>query len=97
MATSKTETNDRKATPNAADEAAWMSIEGQMDRMKQYNDRLGEVSEEMMTKGFAAFESLTRLTRDNIAASRVIAKEWRDLGVETIRRQADLMTPSWLR
>jgi len=103
MATTKNDASKTTSTDAGADAGtgtgagAWASIDGHLEQMKRTGDRLGEVSEEMMSKGFSAFESLTQLTRDNLASGRQMAKQWSELGAESVRRQVELMTPSWLR
>ena len=94
------ETNDRtstQGTSNAEGVSDWLRPGAALDQLQRYNDRLGEVSEEVVERGVAAMESLSRLTRDNLAAGRVVAKQWRELGIETMRRQSELLMPTWLR
>jgi hypothetical protein len=99
MATKKTESNDTGTTQETSNGGVsdWLRPEAAIERLQRYNDRVGEVSEEVLERSVAAVESLSRLTRDNLAAGRVVAKQWRDLGIETMRRHSELLTPSWMR
>ncbi len=104
MPKTTTETHDRthaqthaQGTSNAEGLSDWLRPGAALDQLQRYNDRLGEVSEEVVERSVAAVESLSRLTRDNLAAGRVVAKQWRELGIETMRRHSELLMPSWLR
>ena len=101
MPATKTESKNANTTQGtstgAGDATDWLRPSAALEQLQRYNDRVGEVSEEILERGVAACESLSRLTRDNLAAGRVVAKQWRDLGIETMRRQSELLTPTWLR
>ncbi|MCB9565649.1 MAG: hypothetical protein H6710_00205 [Myxococcales bacterium] len=104
----ETETTDANADANATESAreprggwraifAWPSLGDQVGRLQGYADRVDRATEEAVNQGMDAFESLTRLTRDNLQVGREVARTWRAAGDEAIRRSSELIAPLWRR
>ena len=54
---------------------------------------LARAADEALDQGAAAFASMTRLTRDNLALAGRVAREWRALPADAWRRALDWIAP----
>ena len=95
MADSQDTTQTTADAGAAASKPRWKLLD--LDALSRRLDGLDAGAERLERASADALESMTRLTRDNLAMGRRMAREFRALQVDTWRRSLDLLTPSWLR
>lgn len=96
MADSEETTHAAAADADArASRPRWTLLD--LDALRRRVDGLDAEAERLERAATDALESMTRLTRDNLAVGRRMAREFRALQVAAWRRSIDLFTPSWLR
>ena len=62
-------------------------------RLEAAADAHARAADDALEQGAAAFASMTRLTRDNLALAGRVGREWRALHADAWRRALDWIAP----